>query len=68
MRRLLFILLHVTLIGMCAIAGAILVLLTNPDANIDRDGWKLGGMGLGGGFVLGLILTRKLLRHGVGRE
>lgn len=35
-------------------AGALIAVLTQPDANIDRDGWRLAWTGLGFGALVGI--------------
>ncbi|WP_431265802.1 hypothetical protein ACQ859_10975 [Roseateles chitinivorans] len=38
-----------------AFAGMVLILVANPNADIETEGWVLGWTGMGTGFAAGLL-------------
>ena len=54
MKRLLLILVAIAVPFASAFVGMVLILLANPEVNLD-EGWRLGWIGLGSGLLLGLL-------------
>lgn len=54
MKRLLLVLVSIAAPLVTAFLGMVLILLANPEVNID-EGWRLGWIGLGSGLLLGLL-------------
>lgn len=54
MKRLLLVLVSIAVPLASAFVGMVLILLANPEVNID-EGWRLGWIGLGSGLLLGLL-------------
>lgn len=46
-----------------AFGGMVLILVGNPNANIEREGWILGWAGLALGFISGLVVVWAFLRR-----
>ena len=57
MKKLALVLLSIAVPLALAFAGMVLILVANPDANIEREGWILGWTGLGLGFTVGAALV-----------
>lgn len=56
MKRLLLVLASIAVPLASAFVGMVLILLANPEVNID-EGWRLGWIGLGSGLLLGLLVV-----------
>jgi len=54
MKRVLLVLASIIIPIVLGCAGALVAVLTHPDANIDRDGWRLAWIGLGCGMLAGI--------------
>jgi len=54
MKRLLLVLVSIAAPFASAFVGMVLILLANPEVNID-EGWRLGWIGLGSGLLVGLL-------------
>lgn len=54
MKRLLLVLVSIAVPFASAFVGMVLILLANPEVNID-EGWRLGWIGLGSGLLVGLL-------------
>lgn len=54
MKRLLLVLMSIAVPLVTAFLGMVLILLANPEVNID-EGWRLGWIGLGSGLLVGLL-------------
>lgn len=54
MKRLLLVLVSIAVPLATAFLGMVLILLANPEVNID-EGWRLGWIGLGCGLLVGLL-------------
>jgi len=55
LKKLWLVLLSIAVPPAFAFAGMVLLLIANPNANIERQGWILGWTGMGLGFVAGLL-------------
>lgn len=55
MKKFFLVLLSIAVPPAFAFAGMVLILLANPNADIETQGWVLGWTGMGIGFVLGLL-------------
>ena len=53
MKSFLRILLSIVVPLVCAFLGMLIIILLNPEVNID-EGWRLGWIGLGSGLLVGL--------------
>lgn len=68
LKQLALVLLSIAVPPAFAFAGMVLILVANPNANIERQGWALGWTGMAIGFVSGLVAVwlfwrrRKTLR------
>lgn len=63
MNRLVLVVLSIAIPPALGFAGMVMILLANPDANIEREGWLLGWTGMGLGFATGLVAVWWLWRR-----
>ncbi|MGN7877145.1 hypothetical protein ACTJKJ_26610 [Roseateles sp. 22389] len=57
MKKLALLLLSIAVPLAFAFGGMVLILVANPNANIEREGWILGWAGFALGFVSGLFVV-----------
>ena len=66
MKRLLLVLVSIIVPIALGCAGALIAVLTHPDANIDQDGWRLAWTGFGCGMLAGIASVWWFWRRRVG--
>lgn len=63
MKQLALLLLSIAVPLAFAFGGMVFILVANPNANIEREGWILGWAGLALGFISGLVVVWAFLRR-----